>query len=435
MNKGVRDNGSIPRYLNRLDPIRNTCSASHATTPRSIGPTGGRGGGAWACLALVAVLLLTGCGTIGPGAEGTVAARAAEKAAHEFNVSQSRDADDLGRFLAGMPGKAGSPFAELESTPAWSEHARLSDQAWTTFSTDRLPALSAFAQSELSDLGKPENTLFYSFSGPDALTATAFFPRVSTYFLVALEPPGTLTGVSKFLKKDLGAELTELRTTFDSLLRRSFFVTRQMDHQLRGQVTDGVLPLVLVELVRGGNTVLGTEFVWIDEEGRMVVRPAAQKMHNWGFVLDFRNDSDGSMHQLYYFSVNLASDHLDKNPEFLKEMASLGPVVSYLKSTSYMLHHPEFGTIRDKIVSMSSAVLQDDSGVPFHFFPPDQWKVQLYGVYQRPYSPFSFMAEKDLRAAFEQPENVKKLDFRIGYGYGRAPSNLELQRRKQPPTP
>jgi hypothetical protein len=360
----------------------------------------------------------------------TVAARAADLGAPQIGIPHTRDADDLGRFLGGLPGKSGSPFGELESTPAWQDHARLSDKAWNTYAHDRLPALSGFAHSELSDFAKSQATVFYPFSGPDSLTATAFFPRASTYVLVALEPPGTLTGLSKFLKKDLPGELTELRTTFDSLLQRSFFITRQMDHQLRGQVTDGVLPLVLVELVRTGNTVLGCEFLWVDESSRVLVRPAEQKIHDWGFALDYRNDNDASLHRLYYFSVNLASDHLDKNPEFQKQMAALGPVVTYLKSTSYMLHRPEFSTIRDRILSMSTAVLQDDSGVPYRFFTPDKWNVQLYGEYQQPYGSFRYMVEPELKAAFQKPENVKKLDFRIGYGYGRAPSNLELARRK-----
>lgn len=347
-----------------------------------------------------------------------------------IGIPQGRDADDLGRFLGGLPGKPGSPFAELESTEAWQEHAKLSEKAWNIYTRERLPALSAFGRSELSEFARPQTTVFYPFSGPDSLTATAFFPRASTYVLVALEPPGTLTGLSKFLRKDLAGELGELRTTFDSLLRRSFFVTRQMDRQLRGQVTDGVLPLVLVELVRTGNTVLGCDFLWVDESSRVLSRPAGEKIHDWGFALDFRNDADGSVHRLYYFSVNLASDHLDKNPEFQQQMAALGPVVTYLKSTSYMLHRPEFSTIRERILSMSTAVLQDDSGIPYRFYTPDRWTVQLYGEYQQPYGSFRYMVEPELRAAFQKPENVKKLEFRIGYGYGRAPSNLELARKK-----
>ena len=43
-----------------------------------------------------------------------------------FSVATPRDryADDLGRFLAGMPARTGSPFGELEKQPAWIEHRR-----------------------------------------------------------------------------------------------------------------------------------------------------------------------------------------------------------------------------------------------------------------------------------------------------------------------
>ena len=37
-------------------------------------------------------------------------------------VPQRRDADDTARFLAGLPGKPGSPYQELEASPAWQEH-------------------------------------------------------------------------------------------------------------------------------------------------------------------------------------------------------------------------------------------------------------------------------------------------------------------------
>ena len=58
--------------------------------------------------------------------------RAEQKPAVQFvdSVPQRRDADDTARFLAGMPGKAGSPFAALESSEAWKENRRLQDQAW-----------------------------------------------------------------------------------------------------------------------------------------------------------------------------------------------------------------------------------------------------------------------------------------------------------------
>src|ERR1035438_4850524 len=50
-----------------------------------------------------------------------------------FSVATSRDryADDLGRFLAGLPARTGSPFSELEKQPAWIKHRRELDRDWS----------------------------------------------------------------------------------------------------------------------------------------------------------------------------------------------------------------------------------------------------------------------------------------------------------------
>src|SRR5579872_2485149 len=152
-NKKSVTNGMIPGYLNNLSPMRTIFVAHRFTLP------------------LMAVFLGTVfLGTIPLGTIGRV--RAAEQAAAIANVPRGREADDLGRFLGGLAGKPGSPFADLESTEAWQEHSRLSDKAWSMFAHDRQPALAAFGRSDLGDLGKPQATVFYPFSGPDALTAT-----------------------------------------------------------------------------------------------------------------------------------------------------------------------------------------------------------------------------------------------------------------------
>jgi hypothetical protein len=90
-----------------------------------------------------------------------------------------------------------------------------------------------------------------------------------------------------------------------------------------------------------------------------------------------------------------------------------------------MLHKPEFSTIRERLLSGSLAILQDDSGIPYHFFDAARWRVQLYGEYVRPYGSFSWLEQPDLRKAY-LTLGPKPLDFRIGYGYGRIASNLLL---------
>jgi hypothetical protein len=87
-----------------------------------------------------------------------------------------------------------------------------------------------------------------------------------------------LATAKQFAHKDLGKALTEIRATVYDELHRSFFITRQMDRQFRGRVTDGLLVPILLLLVRSGHTIQGFRFVQIDgsprEPGRRNRHPA-----------------------------------------------------------------------------------------------------------------------------------------------------------------
>jgi hypothetical protein len=289
--------------------------------------------------------------------------------------------------------------------------------------------MRAFQKQELGGVSIANSTVFYPFSGPDALMATIFFPGSPTYVMVGLEPAGTLPSPKQLAGKDLGEYLAHVRTTVDSELSRSFFVTRQMDRQFRGQVTDGLVLPILQLLVRTGHTILGFRYVRLDDAGQIVERAADYKapgkIGNKGVELDFRTDGDQSVHKLFYFSVNLSDDRLRHNRAFLSFLASLKGATTFLKATSYMPHKQEFSTIRERILSNSLAVLQDDSGIPYRFFTPARWRVQLYGDYVRPYGSFRWYQQANLRNAY-LTSGPKALGFRIGYGYGRVPSNLQL---------
>ena len=84
------------------------------------------------------------------------------------------------------------------------------------------------------------------------------------------------------------------------------------------------------------------------------------------------------------------------------------------------------------ILENSKLILQDDTGIPYGYFRPADWQVQLYGMYSRPDRPFKRQFQKDLAKAFRSPANVRPLGFSLGYGYGRRPSSMILARRFQP---
>lgn len=360
----------------------------------------------------------------------------AQSAEQPNPVPQSRDADDVGRFVAGLPGKPGSPFASLEASEAWKSHGRLMGEAWRRAETSLINGLREFQKQELSVEPLLRSVVFYPFSGPDTLTVTYCFPQSPVYVMVGLEPSGTLPTLRQIEKKDLTSYLAALRETMASELGRSFFITRQMDKQFRGQVTDGLLLPILHSLVYTHNTILGFRYVRLDEDGQIIDRApdykAPTRYGNKGVEIEFRADADQSIHKLYYFTVNLADDRLAENKPFLTYLSRLKGTTTLLKATSYMTHRKEFSMIRDQMLANSGAVLQDDSGIPYRCFQPDTWRVQLYGDYDRPYGSFHYYQQPDLRKAYEAP-GTKPLALHIGYGYSKIPSNLLLALRTPPP--
>jgi hypothetical protein len=250
--------------------------------------------------------------------------------------------------------------------------------------------------------------------------------------MVALEPTGTLPTASRLKSKDLAKYLAENRETVSSELGRSFFVTREMDRQFRGQVTDGLLLPILHLLVRTQHTILGFRYVRLDEQGQVIDRAADYKAPtrygNKGAEIEFRSDADQSMHKLFYFTVNLSDERLAEDQPFLTYLSRLQGTTTLLKATSYLTHHKEFSIIRDRILATSNAILQDDSGIPYQRFQTGAWKVQLYGEYTRPYGSFRPFEQPDLRKAYEAG-GAKPLTLRLGYGYSKVASNLLLARR------
>ncbi len=348
------------------------------------------------------------------------------------SVPHSRDANDAGRFLAGLPGTSGSAFAEYEETEAWKVHRKELDRAWGHMEAATIPEMREFQKKELSTPAIEKSTVFYPFSGPDSLILSVFFPRNPTYVMVGLEPPGTLPTPKQLGKKDLGATLGAVRETVYDELHRSFFITRQMDKHFRGQVTDGLFSPILQLLVRMNHTVLGYRYVRLDEDGHIVERkpdyvsPAGPACK--GVEIEFTNSESPTVQKLYYFSFNLADDRLSQNKPFAAFMAKQKGLTTYFKATSYMTHRKEFSIIREKVVESSAAILQDDSGIPYKYISNNPWNVKLFGEFDHPYGSFRWYEQKDLKQAYTS-QNPTPLKFKIGYGFSKVPSNLLLATR------
>lgn len=347
----------------------------------------------------------------------------------------SEEANDAARFLAGLPGRPGSAWKRLESDPAWEEHARQIDRLWSLYQNQRRAGMEKFRQTELVGTPLDGAAIWYPFSGGDALTMLTFFPGHRSYSMAALEPPGRVPGVEDFEDGRMAEELPALAGTLGSLLRKSFFVTREMDRQLRGQAADGVTQPILILLARLGYRILSHTYVHVEDDGhlaRRILEPRRTAFGlNRGVIFEIQRDG-GPVALLHYTSLNLDDAHMKLNAGYAAYVGSLGRPVTMLKATSYMPHSKAFSMVRALILERSGAIVQDDSGIPWYLLAKPEWRVQLYGEYTRPYGKdFAFRTQPDLREAYDaQHAAVRPLSFRMGYGAGRQLSNLQVARRR-----
>jgi hypothetical protein len=264
--------------------------------------------------------------------------------------------------------------------------------------------------------------VFYPFSGPDFLYVNAFFPQARQYVLVGLESAGRLPALDPVEAPRRARYLARTRAWLSTSLECSFFRTRDMQTELK---EEGVLPLLLVFLARAGGTVEDITPVQVDSRGRVVPRgqgPSAVA----GVRIDYT--TGGEKRSLLYFKADLSNEGMGLRPGFRRYLASLGAPLTYLKAASYLLHYPHFSLTRKAILTHSKAVLQDDSGIPYHFFVEAGWQVQIYGHYTAPIALFSERYQADLRQAYLSGR-ARPLGFGIGYHIQEKDSNLLLARR------
>jgi hypothetical protein len=331
--------------------------------------------------------------------------------------------NDTARFLAGMPPAAESPLAALTKDHAWQQHARIFDGAFERLEQRQLARIRAWSGNNLS---AAPPTMFYMFSGPDFLYANAFYPNAKTYVLSALEPVGTVPDLTT-LRGSVAGSLAQLRASLTSILSYSFFITHHMKSDLRAGRVNGTLPILYVFLARSGKTIREVTPVRLDDEG--AAQPDVEGLRGssatHGVKIVFAG-SDGEARTLYYFSTNLADDGV-KNSKFLKFCETLAPAGSLVKSASYLLHSGGFTKVRDFLLANSAMMVQDDSGIPLHYYEPKKWDLQPFGRYLGPIGVFPGRYQPQYAVLFRKS---RPIDFGIGYRWHPNESNVLLAVKK-----
>jgi len=331
--------------------------------------------------------------------------------------------NNVALFLAGIKPDTVYPFNNLIKKNNWIKYSNSFDSIWNKVEETSLIKIENWGDSELTDINKDLKTLFYPFSGPDFLYATHFFPNANKYILFGLEKTGSVPDLKKLNDKSTANLFVSINKALDEILNLSFFITKQMCSELNNQDVDGALPVILLFMARTGNTIKDIKNATIENDGKLTIADTfivykGSNRYGKGVEITFNPpNNDTLIKKLYYFSADLTDEALAKNTGCKIYLQNLDTnVTTFLKSASYLLHNSLFTFVRNTVLNKSEEILQDDSGIAYHFFDKSNWNFQLYGSYVKPISDFSYCYQKDLNKEYEK--GSKAFDFKYGYGKG-----------------
>lgn len=350
---------------------------------------------------------------------------ASQNSLAKFDLKKSERLTDTAKFLAGMKVKDTPAIAQLSQSSIWQKHATFFDKAWSNLDTQQLSKVRKWSGEELKSINQTSRPIFYPFSGPDFLYAYSFFPNASDYVLVGLEPVGTLPDIKQLSTSQMKTKLQEINSSMDAILGLSFFRTNAMKVDLAKQ---GVLPILFVFIARTNNRILDVQYIELGKDANIEVvdKHSQDKSLIQGVKISFVKEGKSQPQTLYYFSTDLSDSGVNKTPQFQKLVQQIDNPVTYLKAASYLMHDGHFSTIRNLILSQSTSLLQDDSGIPVNYFGKQKWDVTFYGTYTKPIDLFSKRYQSELRKIYTSDRKIKPLNFGIGYNFKVNQSNLML---------
>jgi hypothetical protein len=343
-------------------------------------------------------------------------------------------------LLAGMSVDTEGRIGAFERTKVWNAYATRLNKTWQAQGSLKHQAIKRWADDEMSFAAESKASVFYPFGGPDFLYATLLFPKAPNYILIGLEPVGDLIPLETLPGKEAEKYLSEMETLLNNLITLGFFQTNSMKETFSRTRLNGVFPVLVALLARANNSIVDISLIKSGGQGKWITAAFA----NWpggntgsgmstrntiGIKISFQREPGRDIQTLYYFRLNLENSQIINNSEFISFINSQKPLVTLVKSASYLMHSPSFSFIRNQILENSSAILQDDSGIPLKYFDENLWALRFYGVYNGPISLFEEKYQANLKDRYSLKGKARELPFGFGYKWRLGASNVMLARR------
>lgn len=338
------------------------------------------------------------------------------------NSDPNNNFNNITAVLCGEKGKA-NDLNYLFDTLAWEKHSKFIDSSWKRLERKRLAAMQTWGRKEFEKANNQINMVFYPFSGPDYLTAHAFFPDADKYVMLGLEPVGKLPDLKNFKPGDAAAYSADFKKSLGDIFDKSYFITRKMLSDFHSQKVNGLLPVLAFFIKKSGNDILDVKYLvrYNQDSISEVAYDYKNSEHKpFGVRVDFLQG--GKQKSVYYFKYDVSNKKFNDTTAFYAYInKNTANCITYIKSASYLLHAGFMSNMRSLILKNSIAIIQDDTGIPFKYFEEEKnFDIKLYGQYTRPVSDFPYLSlQQPLQEAFKRDSaKVQKLPFHLGYHWG-----------------
>ncbi len=353
-------------------------------------------------------------------------------AAKQFNTDNYYH--NVTAVLGGQAGRANN-LNYLFDTVAWARHARFIDSSWARLERNRLNAMKEWGRKEFAKPNAEAKVVFYPFSGPDYLTANAFFPEADTYIMLGLEPVGKLPDLGNFKKGEAADYAGDFKQSLGDIFDKSYFITKKMLNDFQSQKVNGLLPVLSFFIQKSGNDLLDVKYlVRYEQDSISVVDYDFKSEERKPFGVMIKFVQDGREKSVYYFKYDVSDKLFNDTTVFYKFINERTQnCITYIKSASYLLHANFMSNMRSLILRNSIALVQDDTGIPYSYIDKEnKFDIKLYGQYTKPVSDFPYLSlQKPLQEAFKKDSaNVGKLPFHLGYHWGTKKDIIIFAQRK-----
>jgi hypothetical protein len=373
------------------------------------------------------IILITSCGSGNKKLNAN--ANLSDTTNNSVEISFPKDSthDQIAGLLSGTGAFSfGDNFTESDY---WKSYQQNIDTPWNRITETRLNHIYDWSDSVVKKEINDTALLFYPFSGPDFLHAYQLFPNANQYIFVAMEKIGTIPDLYSLTNEKLTDYLEAVNFALRDIYKRSYFITGNMEQDLRKEHVNGVLPVFYVFLHKTEHEIYDMGYYNLNADGTFteIDSPSntLEKIECIRFWI--RKKGDNKIKTLTYFYADISDSGFDSNPILRDYLQAMRPCNTFIKSASYLSHYGTFSQIRDIVLEHSNAVLEDDTGVPFRYFSPDSWTAHLFGVYVKPIADFpsTYLYQQDLATAYDT-SSVGILPFSLGYHWRTGEQNWML---------